>query len=130
MAQAPKTMNITGRARPFSDEEAKLFNHAASLLKAHGRQEAMFVAGRSVGQLAHADVGPFRIELSHVADGWEKTVEIGVAHEGKPVFRASFEQWRRPKRKRELSIRCDVPTFERGAWEQALLALPVPERRD
>ncbi|GEM_PF-3215026 len=127
MKQA-KAWPITGRARPFSDEEARLFNHAVSLIGAHGRQDSMFTAGRSVGELAHAEVGPFRIERMLVADGWEKTVEIGIAHGGTPVFRASYEQWRRPHRRRELSVACDVPTFVRGDWETALLALPLPAK--
>jgi len=114
---------ITGRARPFSDDEAKIFNHAATLVTAHGRQESMFVAGRAVGELAHAEIGPFRIERMLVADGWEKTVEIGISRGGTTVFKASFEQWRRPRRKRELSIACDVPSFVRGDWETALLRL-------
>lgn len=123
MANDKEAWPITGRARPFSDDEAKIFNHAVSLVTVHGRQESMFVAGRAVGELAHAEVGPFRIERMLVADGWEKTVEIGISRGGTTVFRASFEQWRRPRRKRELSVACDVPAFVRGDWEAALLTL-------
>ena len=115
---------ITARGRAFSDDEAKIFNHAVTLVVAHGKPEAMFVHGRGHGELANADIGPFRIERSIVADGpWERKVEIGIAFEGRPVMRASFEQWKRPHRRRELAILCEVPTFVRGAWEAALLEL-------
>lgn len=119
-----ETWPITARGRAFSDDEAKLFNHAVTLVVAHGKPEALFVAGRGFGELANADIGPFRIERSVVADGpRERKVEIGIAYQGKQVLQASFEQWKRPKRKRELSILCDVPTFVRGDWEAALLRL-------
>lgn len=115
---------ITARGRPFSDDEAKVFNHAVTLVVAHGKPEAMYVAGRGFGELANAEVGPFRIERSVVADGpRERKVGIGIAYQGKKVLEASFEQWKRPKRKRELAILCDVPTFVRGDWEAALLQL-------
>lgn len=119
-----KEWPITARGRAFSDEEARLFNHAVSLVVAHGKPEALYVAGRGFGEIANAEVGPFRIERVVTADGpWERKVEIGIAFEGKPVLQASFEQWRRPKKRRELALLCEVPSFIRGDWERALLAL-------
>ena len=125
-----KEWPITAYGRRFSDDEARLFNHAVSLVTRHGRQEAMFAAGRGVGEIANADVGPFRIERMVLADGWDKTVQVGIAFDGKTVMRASYEQWKRPRKRSQLSLTTEVPIFERGAWEQAFLTLPVAERAD
>lgn len=115
---------ITARGRAFSNDEAKLFNHAVSLVVAHGKPETMYVAGRGFGEIANAEVGAFRIERIVTADGpWERKVEIGIVFEGKPVLQASFEQWRRPKKRREIAVLCEVPAFVRGDWEAALLRL-------
>lgn len=115
---------ITARGRAFSDDEARIFNHAVTLVVAHGKQEIMFAAGSDWGEIANADIGPFRIERMVLAESrTNRKVGIGIAYQGKQVLQASFEQWKRPKRKRELSILCDVPTFVRGDWEAALLQL-------
>lgn len=119
-----KEWPITARGRAFSDDEARIFNHAVTLIGKHGKPEALFVAESGAGELANADVGPFRIERMVLIDSpTNRKVEIGIAYQGQPVLKASFEQWKRPKRKRELSILCDVPTFVRGDWEAALLLL-------
>ena len=119
-----ETWPITARGRAFSADEAKLFNHAVTLVVAHGKPEAMYVAGRGFGEIANVEVGPFRIERVVTADGpWERIVQISIAFGDAQVLQASFEQWRRPKRRRELSVLCAVPTFVRGDWEAALLLL-------
>lgn len=119
-----KTWPITARGRAFSDDEAKIFNHAVTLIGKHGRQESMFVAGCSFGELANAEIGLFRIERMVLANSpTNRKVEIGIGYNGQKVLQASFEQWKRPKRRRELSILCEVPTFVRGDWEAALLLL-------
>ncbi|HTK60223.1 MAG TPA: hypothetical protein VL283_03395 [Candidatus Baltobacteraceae bacterium] len=119
-----RTLPITAAGRRFTDDEARIFNHAVALIGAHGRQEAMFAADAEAGELADAEIGDFRIERMVLIDNpTDRKVEIGVSYRGKQVLRASFEQWRRPKRRSELAIHCEIPTFVRGEWEAALLQL-------
>ena len=118
-----KTWPITARGRSFSEDEARLFNQAVSLLETHGKQEVEVASGRELIKLGNADIAPFTITRTTVTDGRDRKIEIGVIYEGKVVLQAFREQWKRPKRRRELAALCHVPTFIRGEWEAALLQL-------
>jgi len=119
-----KTLPITAAGRRFTDDEARIFNHAVTLIGAHGRQEAMFAADAKAGELANAEIGDFRIERTVLIDSaTNRKVGIDIVYRGDTVLQASFEQWLRPRRKSELAIHCETPIFVRGEWEAALLQL-------
>lgn len=125
MPETPPTDRpITLRKDEFDGQEALLFNHAVTLVTAHGRQEAMYADGHGYGEIANAAIGGFRIERIVMAqDAVNRKVQIRIARGGQPVFEAMFAQEDHPTREGESMIACTLGNFVRGDWEADFLKL-------